>query len=162
MSTVEAKTTEKTRSAARKSTTGARAPKAAPGKAPEPPAHVAARQIRAADDAAAFGKSNIDALVLAGTSFYRGWEEMARSVVGLTQNQVEAGVSAAKALLGAKTLGDVTQLQNAYTRTAFDNAVTEASRLSEIAIRIANETVEPLSVRMTAAIEQISRPTLAA
>ena len=123
---------------------------------------VAEKQFMAADDAAAFGKSNIDALIQAGTSFFRGWEEMTRSVVGLTQSQVETSMSAAKALLGAKTLSELTDLQKAYTRATFDNAVTEASRLSELAIRITNETVEPLNARMTATIEQISRPALAA
>ena len=120
------------------------------------------RQLKAAGDIAALGKSNVDALVQAGTSFYRGLEELTRSVVGLTQSQVETSISAAKAFLGAKTLSEFTDLQNAYTRTAFDNAVSEASRLSELAIRITNETVEPLSARVTATFEQLSKPALAA
>jgi phasin family protein len=131
-------------------------------KAKDSIAHATERQFKAADDIAALGKSNVDALIQAGTSFYRGWEELTRSVVGLTQSQVETSMSAAKALLGAKTLTDFTDLQNAYTKTAFDNAVSEASRLSELAIRIANETVEPLSARLTATIEHLSKPALAA
>lgn len=159
MSTVQTKPAEKARAAAR-TTKVATAMTVDTGQ--DRIASVTFHQFKAADDVAAIGKSNVDALIQAGTSFYRGWEELTLSLVGLTQSQVEASMSAAKALLGAKTLAEFTDLQNAYTKTTFDNAVSEASRLSELAIRITSETVEPLSARMTATIEHLSKPALAA
>ncbi len=118
--------------------------------------------FKSADEIAAFGKSNVEALIAAGTTFLRGWEELTRSVVGLTQTQVETGLQTATALLGAKTLAELSELQKTYTKTAFDTAVSEASRLSELAIRIASETAEPLNARVTATVEQFSKPALTA
>ena len=118
--------------------------------------------LKTVEDIAALGKSNVDALIQAGATAMHGWEELTRSFVGLTQSQVEAGMTAAKALLGARTLAEFSDLQKTYSRTAFDNAVSEASRLSEIGIRIASETIEPLSARMTATIEHLSKPAIAA
>ncbi len=87
-------------------------------------------------------------------------EELTRSLMGITQSQVETSLSTAKALISAKTLTEFTTLQNAYAKSAFDNVVTEATQLSEIAIRVANEAIEPLTARVTAAIEHASKPPL--
>jgi phasin family protein len=118
--------------------------------------------FKAADDVAAYGKSNIEAVIQAGSSLFKGIEELTRGIVGLTQTQLETSIGAAKALLGAKTLAEFTDAQNAYTKTAFDLTVSEATRLSELAIRVTNEAIEPLNARMTATIEQFTKPALAA
>jgi phasin family protein len=118
--------------------------------------------FKSADEVAEFGKSNVEALIAAGTNFLRGWEELTKSVVGLTQAQVETSISTVTAALGAKSLGELNELHKTYTKAAFDNAVSEASRLSELAIRIASETAEPLNARVTAAVEHFSKPALAA
>ena len=125
-------------------------------------AKAAESQFKAADEVAAFGKSNVDAFIQAGSIFFHGFEELTRSFVGLTQAQVETGMSAAKAMIGAKTLTELTDLQNSFTKTAFDTAVSEATQISELAIKIANEAIEPISARVTATMEQMSKPSFAA
>ncbi len=119
-------------------------------------------QFKAADEVAAFGKSNVDAFFQAGSVFFHGMEELTRSMVGLTQAQVETGLSAAKSLIAAKTLTEFTDLQNAYAKTAFDSAVNEATKLSELAIKITNESLEPISARVMATFEHISKPVFTA
>ena len=124
-------------------------------------AKAAESQFKAADEVAAFGKSNVEAFIQAGTIFFHGFEELARTVVGLTTAHVESSMTTAKALITCKTLTEVTDLQNAYTKSAFDSAVAEATHLSELAIKITNEAIEPISARVTATIEQISKPVFA-
>jgi len=118
-------------------------------------------QFKAADEAAAFGKSNIEAVIQAGSIFFHGFEELTRSFVGLTQAQVEAGMSAAKAMIGAKTLTELTDLQNSYGKSALDHAVSDATHISELAFKIANDAMEPLSARVTATMEHITKPAFA-
>jgi phasin family protein len=124
-------------------------------------AKAAETQFKAADEVAAFGKSNVDAFIQAGTIFFHGFEQIARTMVSLTQAQVEANMSTAKALISAKTLTELTDLQNAYSKTTFDHVVSEATHLSELAIKITNEAIEPISARVTATIEQMSKPVFA-
>lgn len=124
-------------------------------------AKAAESQFKAADEVAAFGKSNAEAFIQAGTIFFHGFEELARTFVGLTTAHVESSMTTAKALITCKTLTEVTDLQNAYTKSAFDSAVSEATQLSELAIKITNEAIEPISARVTATIEQISKPVFA-
>jgi phasin family protein len=125
-------------------------------------AKAAESQFKAADEVAAFGKSNVDAFIRAGSIFFHGFEELTRSFVGMTQAQVETGMSAAKAMIGAKTLTELTDLQNSFSKTAFDSVVSEATHISELAIKIANEAIEPISARVTATMEQMSKPSFAA
>ncbi len=125
-------------------------------------AKAAETQFKAADEVAAFGKSNVEAFIKAGSIFFHGVEELTRSMVGLTQYNVESGMTAAKALITAKTLTEFTDLQNAFAKTTFDKAVSETTHLSELAIRITTDAIEPISARVTATIEQISKqPTFA-
>ncbi len=125
-------------------------------------AKAAETQLKAPDEIAAFGKSNVEAFIQAGTIFFHGFEEIARTMVGITQAQVEASMSTAKSLIAAKTVVELTDLQNAYAKSTFDHAVSEATHLSELAIKITNEAIEPLSARVTATIEQMSKPVFAA
>ena len=123
-------------------------------------AKAAETHFKAADEVAAFGKSNVEAFFQAGSVFFHGLEELSRSMVGLTQAQVESSLSAAKTLISAKTLTEFTDLQNAYTKAAFDSAVSEATKFSELAIKITNDTLEPLNARVLATFEHISKPVL--
>jgi phasin family protein len=125
-------------------------------------AKAAESQFKAADEVAAFGKSNMEAFIQAGSIFFHGFEELTRSFVGMTQAQVETGMTAAKAMIGAKTLTELTDLQNSFSKSAFDSVVSEATHISELAIKIANEAIEPISARVTATMEHMSKPSFAA
>ncbi len=153
--TSEDTVTTKAASAAR---TGKAASAATADAAKDQFARVAETQFKAADDAAAFGKSNIDAVIQASSTLFHGVEEITRAVVGMTQAQVESSINVAKAMITVKSLSEFTDLHNAYAKTAFDNVVSEATRLSELAVRVANDTVQPLNARVTATMEQLSRP----
>ena len=123
---------------------------------------VSETQIKAADEFAAIGKSNVEAIIQAGTSLFRGAEELTRGLVGLSQSQFEAGISAAKAMLGAKTLSELAELQNQYSKSAFDQVVAESTRLSELAVKVTNEALEPIQARLNATVEQFTKPLVAA
>jgi phasin family protein len=145
--------------------TGARAKKVATASveaAKDQFAKATETQRKAVDDLTAFSKSNMDAFVKSGTVFVQGLEQLTRTLVGATQSQVESSMSVAKSLIAAKNLTEFTELQNAFAKSWFDTAVTDATKISELAIRVANDVAEPLSARLTAAIEQVAKPVLAA
>lgn len=108
-----------------------------------------------------FGKCNVEALLEAGSTLFHGVEALTRSVFELTETQLQANVSAVKALAGIRSLGELGDLQRSYSRTAFDNVMSEASLLSEIVIRVSNEALEPLSARLQASLDRLPKPALA-
>jgi phasin family protein len=158
MSIDEGKTVEKTRATARSAKAAA---VTVVDTAKDNFAKAAETQLKAADDVAAFSKATMDAFIQSGSILFHGFEELTRTVVSATQSQVESGMSIAKSLIAAKTLTEFTDLQNAYAKTAFDSALSEATKLSELALKVSTDAVEPLSARINAAIEQLSKPLLA-
>ncbi|MFC7333195.1 phasin family protein [Rhodocista pekingensis] len=118
--------------------------------------------FRVYDDAAGFQKDNIDALMRSGTIMARGFENLSKAMLAFTQTQVEQNVSAAKAMLGVKTLRELVDLQTEFARTSFDSLIAEATKVSEMSVKVTNEALEPLSARVNAAVEQMAKPKLAA
>lgn len=114
------------------------------------------------DDLAGFQKDNIDALMQSGNILARGFENLSKAVLAFTQTQVEQNVSAAKAMLGVKTLRELVDLQTEFARTSFDSVIAEATRVSEMSVKVTNEAMEPLSARVNAAVEKMSKTKLAA
>lgn len=153
MTTDDVKTADKVRAArtAKPAATGIETAK-------EQFAKVAETQFKAVDEVAAFSKSTMDAFLQSGSIFFHGLEAMARTIVGATQAQVETSMSVAKSLITAKTLAELTDLQNSYAKSTFDTAVNDATKISELAIKVTTEALEPINARVTATIEQLSKP----
>lgn len=113
------------------------------------------------DEVSSFGKDNVDAMLRATAAWTKGWEDFGREWFGYAQASVEKSVSTAKALLTAKSVREVVDLQSDYARSAFESAVTESTKLSEMTLKVANEALAPLSARMNATVEKL-RGSLAA
>jgi phasin family protein len=118
----------------------------------------ASQNFKTVDEVAAFGKANLDAYLKVGASVAKGFEELARAVAAYNQTSVTTTVDATKALLGAKTIREVADVQNDYAKKAFDSLVAETTKLSELSVRVANAAIEPLNARVSAVIETYAKP----
>ena len=110
------------------------------------------------DEAAVYGRKNLEAMIRASAIMSKGFEEMGRSWFSLTQGTVEQGVATWKALLGARNLREVVELQNEYARSTFDQWVNEGTKLSETALKVANEAWAPLNGRFSETVERATKP----
>src|SRR3546814_14310410 len=63
-----------------------------------------------------------------------------------------------KQVLGAKSLNEVVDLQNTFTKSAFDAFVAESTKISELSVKTASEAIEPIKARAAEAVEPLSRP----
>jgi phasin family protein len=110
------------------------------------------------DEAASFGKDNVDACVTCGTVFAKGVESMSKELMSLAQSTVEANVATTKALFGATTVRELIDLQTEFSRSRFDSLVAESAKLTELSMALANETIEPIQARMNATVEKLMKP----
>ena len=110
------------------------------------------------DDVASLGKDNIDAYVQSTTVFAKGMEAMSKELMSFAQSSLDTGVANAKALFGAKTLRELIDLQTDFSRSGFDSLVAESAKLTELSVALANDTVEPLQVRINANVEKMIKP----
>ncbi|HYD31679.1 MAG TPA: phasin family protein [Azospirillaceae bacterium] len=110
------------------------------------------------DDIASFSKQNVDAVVQSSTIVAKGAEEAGKAVAAYAQVSLEKGVATGKALMGAKTLKDVIDLQTSFAKQSFDAFMAESTRLSELSVKVTNEALAPINARVNAAVEKFGKP----
>lgn len=103
---------------------------------PVPPPAIAAASAAAGDSWMAVADAQ--------SALARGFEEFAVEVTGLTRTGMVAGADAALALLGARTLAEVVEINAGLARRGVDAAITGSSRLSEIGLKTMTDASKPL------------------
>jgi phasin family protein len=121
----------------------------------------AATFFKGFDDVQGYGRANLDAVIQANTVAAKGFEEISRAWFAFAQGTVEQSVSATKALMSAKSLREVVDLQNDYAKATFDSFLAEGARLSEMGVKVTNEAIAPLSARVNATVEKFAKPVAA-
>ncbi|HVJ54474.1 MAG TPA: phasin family protein [Aliidongia sp.] len=114
--------------------------------------------INGYDELTAISKANLDAIVQANRIFAKGFEEISKEVFGLTQSSLESAASTAKAMFAAKTLKDVVELNADFTRTHFDKMLANSTKLGEMSVKLATDTIAPITARATATVEKAAKP----
>jgi len=112
-------------------------------------------------DLASFGQDNLAAIVHANAALVKGFEEIGQEVYGFARNSLDRAMSAARALIGAGSLGDVIALNRDFAERAFEGLVANSARVSSIGIRATTEALTPLGERVVTAIEQLNRQEVA-
>ena len=121
-----------------------------------------AQVLKGYEELTALTKGNVDALVKSGTVVAKGAEEAGKQVAAFTQSSLEKGVSNAKSMLAVKTIQELVELQNAYTKASLDALMSESTKLQELTVKVANEALAPLSARVNATVEVLSKKPVAA
>ncbi|HEY9538264.1 MAG TPA: phasin family protein [Kiloniellaceae bacterium] len=114
--------------------------------------------FRRYDDAASFGKENVDACVLSGTVFAKGVESVGQELMSIAQSAVEANIAATKALLGAKSVRELVDLQTEFSRSRFESLLAESAKLTELGLSLAGNTAAPIQARLNATVEKLVKP----
>jgi len=114
---------------------------------PMPPPTIAA--VSAADDDSWMAIADVQA------AWVRGFEAFAVEAAGLTRNGMVAGANAALALLGARTVAELVEINAGLARRGVDAALTGSARLSEIGLRTMTDASKPLLTRLGAAWEGV-------
>jgi phasin family protein len=109
-------------------------------------------------DFTALGQDNMDAVVKSGTVVAKGLEVLSKEMMDFAKASFEDNVAATKAMLGAKNLTDLVNLQTRYTQNNLDHALSEGTKLTELSVRVASEAFEPIKARVDTAVGQMVKP----
>ena len=104
---------------------------------------------------AEFNKGNVEALVESGRVAARGFEQMGRDAAENARTSFEATSAAVKTLAQVKSPTEFVRLQGEFARTAFDQAVAQASRNTESMLKLAGEIAQPISNRVALAADKM-------
>ena len=103
-------------------------------------------------------KDNWDAVVAASQIWAKGAEVIGKAWMGLAQETLETAATTAKAMVGVKTLREAVDLQADFAKGNFDKFVAESTRMSETAVKVANDAMEPITARVNVSVEKIYTP----
>lgn len=107
------------------------------------------------EDAAAFNQESFDAMVKASNSYVKAAEEMNAEFVAFSKAAVEDSMAAAKDMAASKSVMELMEKQAEYAKTSFDGMMKQATKMNEMAMAAAKESMEPINARFTAAAEMV-------
>jgi len=110
------------------------------------------------EELSVFGKQNMEAAVAISTIAAKGFEILGKEIAAYNQKALEAGVANTKTLMGAKTFQEAVELQTGFARQGLDDLVAEGTKLSELSLKVAQDTAGPLNARVNAAVEKFGKP----
>jgi len=107
----------------------------------------AASVVKGYEDVVQFGRDNVEAVVKSGTIVAKGLQDLSKDLFTLAQTSVEEGVAASKALATVKSLQELIDIQQSLAKSNFDKFVSEASRIGELQVKLAEEALAPITAR---------------
>ncbi|WP_428630527.1 phasin family protein [Sphingopyxis sp.] len=102
-----------------------------------------------AEEAVEFNKANVEALVEAGKIAAKNMEVIGQEGVTFARKSFEDTTAALKGYTGVKTPADFFKLYAENSKKAFDAAVAQTSKTSELVVKMANDSFAPISNRVS-------------
>lgn len=109
------------------------------------------------EDMLGWNRGALDAYVQSANSAAKCFESLNAEMMSYTKQVIEDNIAASKALLGARTVQEFFDLQSDYTKTAFDNFINRAAKMSDMLMTGTKDMLEPLSGRSGVLREAPSR-----
>jgi len=109
------------------------------------------------DEFAKNGKQQIEAWSAAGTTYGKGVEAIGGECVNFAKQALDNNVQVTKAILGAKSLNEVMDLQTDYARNSFEGLLARTTKVGEMATKVAQETAAPINAQVTATVEKLRK-----
>lgn len=115
------------------------------------------KAMRSAEEWVTFGQGNLEAIMKSSQIWLAGVQDLTKQVATTAQEQVDATVSALRALSGVRSAKEAIELQANLARTSFEKAVSESRRFSDSSYKLAEQTVAPIADRVSLAFEKLGR-----
>lgn len=102
------------------------------------------------------GRENMEALVTATSIAAQGFGDVNQSWFAFAKGALERNGAAAEAIFSAKNASDAVELQADWARNAFDSYVSESSKITEMAVKTANDAIAPMRARVDGVVENFA------
>lgn len=116
------------------------------------------KAMKTAEEMVSFGQGNVEALVKSGQIWAAGVQDISKQVAASAQAQVDYTVATMKALAGVKSFKEAIDLQSSLARSSLEKVVAETGKLTDASLKLAEQTLAPLTARVTLAMEKFGRP----
>ena len=110
------------------------------------------------EDVVAYNKDTVDAFMKANTIMTKGVQDINKVLFGLAQKNMEESVALTKKLFGCKNVNEMVKIQNDLMKANYTKVLDESRKISDMAVKLAEEATAPLADRVTVAVEKVTKP----
>lgn len=110
-----------------------------------------------AEDFMAFGQSNLEAFMKSGQIWAAGIQDLGKHVAATAQTQLDQTMTTWKAMAGLKSVKEAIDMQTGMARAAVETAVSETGKLTDASMKLSEQTIAPITARVSLAVEKFSR-----
>jgi len=115
------------------------------------------KALATAEEFVTFGQGNLEAMIKASQIWLAGVQDLSKQVAATAQEQVDATVSAMKALTGVRSPKEAVEVQVNLARNSFEKALAESRRLTDSSMKLAEQAAAPIAARVSLAFEKFAR-----
>jgi len=101
----------------------------------------------------------MEAFVAASSIAAQGFGSVNQAWLTFAKTAFERNGAAAEAIFSAKNTSDAAELQTDWARSSFDNYISESSKITEMAVKTANEAVAPIRARVDGVVKTLAENT---
>jgi phasin family protein len=105
-------------------------------------------------------KGNVEAIMASSHIWTSGCQAIGQTMAASAQAHLERNLSSWKAMTSVKSVKEAMELHAQLTRASVENVVAATGKLAEASMKLAEQTMEPMTARMTLAAEKLSPPTI--
>jgi len=113
------------------------------------------KAVKGYDQVLGYGKETVEAYVKSANVAGKGVETLHNELVSYSKQSFEDSITAAKAVLGSKSVHEAFELQSDFAKTAFDTYVGQVTKFSEIFASTAKDALQPLQGRVQAWVDVV-------
>lgn len=113
------------------------------------------KAVKGYDKFLGLGKDNLEAVVAAATVAGKGAETLHNEFYAYSKQSIEDSVAATKAVLASKSAHEAFELQTDFAKTAFDQYVSQVTKMNEIFAATAKDAFSPLQTRYQAWVDAV-------
>jgi phasin family protein len=113
--------------------------------------------IKNAEDFLAFSQANVEAFVESGQIWAAGVQELTKLFATTTKASFDESVATFKAISSAKSVTEAIDLQSTFATSVVEKALAESNKLINKSIKLTEQTLSPITARMTVAAETFDK-----
>jgi phasin family protein len=113
--------------------------------------------MKSTEDFVAFGQANFEAFVRSGQIWSAGVQELTRQFASSAKASFDESVSTLKAITTAKSVREAMDLQSTFAKAALEKAMFESNKLTDASIKLTEQTLAPITARVTVAVESFGK-----
>jgi len=110
------------------------------------------------EELAGLQRGNLEAAFNCGTMAMKNAEALSEEMLAFNKKAMEEGAASAKKLFECKTMQEVVELQADLARSQFESMLTQGSKMTDLALKMAGEFVAPLQDRFGQTVEKLGKP----